>query len=129
MEDKPENLLEGNVNIAKLVKYTGVIYYTNQGMEPWHEIGWRAKDCQESIPYPPEMWFTNEMLCMLATCPPERVAEGKCCMYPGWSYQHSEQLSPEFDVVRYESDEQFWLWVLTGDKDLETGREYGKWKD
>ena len=107
----------------------GTRFFTleDHGMEiiPGKEIGWCKGhwnyDGKLDIPFSPEMWFATEMLNALVDNKGE---------YPGWSYNTTEQLSLDFDIVRYDSkDGRFWLWVLTGERDEPTNREYGKWKD
>ena len=102
---------------------------------PGNEIGWCKGhwnvDGKLDIPFPPEMWFATEMLNDLAECQCKSHGHIGCkYYYPGWSYNTDEQLSLDFDVVRYDcEDGRFWLWVLTGERDEPTNREYGKWKD
>lgn len=99
-----------------------------------NEIGFSKKmwrHVEGECPFPPEMWFATEMLDGLAECQCKSHGHIGCkYYYPGWSYNTDEQLSLDFDVVRYEMDNgKFWLWVLTGERDEENHREFGKWKD
>ena len=94
-------------------------------MMPGKEIGfskeaWERKEGE--CPFPPEMWFATEML--------DALVIGPRPSYPGWSYNTTEQLSPDSDLVRYEMDNgKFWIWELTGERDAINNREFGKWPD
>jgi hypothetical protein len=99
-----------------------------------NEIGFSKKAWDRSgdgCPFPPEMWFATEMLNSLAQCECKSHGHNGCkYFYPGWSYNTTEQLSIDYDVIRYQMDNgKFWLWFLNGDRDEENHREYGYWKD
>jgi hypothetical protein len=114
--------------------WTATRYFTigKDGM-PGNEIGFAtiAWDVDGDIPYPPEMWFAREMLCTLSMCQcPSHGKRGCERYYPGWSYNTTEQLSPNSDVVRYTGvSGRYWIWVLDGTRDAINNREYGKWPD
>lgn len=115
--------------------YVGTRYFVDMGGVPGNEIGfskmkWDSHD-EKEIPFPPEMWFSTEMLDSLAQCECRSHGHRGCkYFYPGWSYNTKEQISIDFDVVRFEAASgRFWLWVLTGERDEEHHREFGKWKD
>jgi hypothetical protein len=116
--------------------YIGTRYFVDLGNGvAGNEIGftkmkWDSHD-EQKIPFPPEMWFATEMLNSLAQCECRSHGERGCkYYYPGWSYNTDEQLSIDFDVVRFEAASgRFWLWFLNGERDELNHREYGYWKD
>ena len=122
------------VKVAEPI-YIGTRYFVAlENGQAGNEIGFTKlvwDSHKEEIPFPPEMWFATEMLNALAECQCRSHGHPGCkYYYPGWSYNTDEQLSLDFDVVRFEgASGRYWLWVLTGERDEVNNREYGKWKD
>jgi hypothetical protein len=115
--------------------YIGTRYFVAlENGQAGNEIGFTKlvwDSYKEEIPFPPEMWFATEMLNALAECQCRSHGHPGCkYYYPGWSYNTDEQLSLDFDIVRFEgASGRFWLWELNGERDEVNNREFGRWKD